>query len=60
MKDKLLLSIKETSDLFGIGQHRLRYIIREDYDCKYHLMVGRVIKIKRQSFEEFISKVEQI
>jgi hypothetical protein len=46
MKDKLLLSIKETSDLFGIGQHRLRDIIREDYDCKYHLMVGRVIKIK--------------
>ena len=60
MKDKLLLSIKETSDLFGIGQHRLRDIIREDYYCKYHLMVGRVIKIKRQSFEEFISKVEQI
>ena len=60
MKDKLLLSIKETSDLFGIGQDRLRDIIREDYDCKYHLMVGRVIKIKRQSFEEFISKVEQI
>ena len=58
MKDKLLLSIKETSDLFGIGQHRLRDIIREDYD--YNLMVGRVIKIKRQSFEEFISKVEQI
>ena len=47
MKDKLLLSIKETSDLFGIGQHRLRDIIREDYDCKYHLMVGRVIKIKQ-------------
>ena len=40
--------------------NRLRDIIREDYDCKYHLMVGRVIKIKRQSFEEFISKVEQI
>ena len=60
MKDKLLLSIKETSDLFGIGQLRLRDIIREDYDFKYHLMVGRVIKIKRQSFEEFISKVEQI
>ena len=60
MKDKLLLSIKETSDLFGIGHHRLRDINREDYDCKYHLMLGRVIKIKRQSFEEFISKVEQI
>ena len=60
MYEKLLLSVKETSDLFGIGQHRLREIIREDYECKYHLMIGRVIKIKRRSFEEFISKVEQI
>lgn len=60
MDDKFLLSVKETSDLFGIGQHRIRDMIREDYDCKYHLMIGRTIKIKRQSFEEFISKVEQI
>ena len=60
MDDKFLLSVKETSDLFGIGQHRIRDIIREDYDCKYHLMIGRTIKIKRQSFEEFISKVEQL
>ena len=57
---KYLLSIKEASDLFGIGQHRLREIIRDDYECKYHLMIGRVIRIKRESFEEFISKVEQI
>lgn len=60
MNDKLLLSVKEASVLFGIGQHRLRDIIREDYDCKYHLMIGRVIKIKRQSIEEFIGKSEQI
>lgn len=60
MNDKVLLSIKETSDLFGIGQHRLREIVREDYGCKYHLMIGRVIKIKRQAFEEYISKVEQL
>lgn len=60
MNEKLLLSVKETSDLFGIGQHRIRDIIREDYECKYHLMIGRVIKIKRQSFEAFISEVEQI
>lgn len=60
MADKILLSIKEASDLFGIGQHRLRDIIRDDYECKYHLTIGRVIKIKRNSFEDFINKVEQI
>lgn len=60
MQEKLLLSIAEASHLFGIGQHRLRDIIREDYEYKYHLTVGRVIKIKRKSFEEYINKVQQI
>ena len=60
IEDKFLLSIKEASSLFGIGQHRLREIVSEDYDCKYHLMLGRNIKIKRKSFEEFLNKVEQI
>ena len=60
MNDKFLLSIKEASELFGIGQHRLREIISEDYEYKYHLMLGRVIRIKRENFEEFLNKVEQI
>ncbi len=60
MKYKLLLSIKEASDLFGIGQHRLREIVAEDYGYKYHLMIGRVIKIKRKQFEDFINNAEQI
>ena len=60
LNDKVLLSIKEASDLFGIGQHRLREIVREDYDNKYHLMLGRSIKIKRKQFEDFINSVESI
>lgn len=60
MNEKLLLSIKEASELFGIGEHRLREIVRDDYGCRYHLMIGRVIRIKRQAFEEFINQVEQI
>ena len=58
--NKYTLSIQEASDLFGIGQHRIREIVREDYESKYHLMLGRTIKIKRKQFEEFIEKVEQI
>ena len=60
LNDKVLFSIKEASDLFGIGQHRLREIVREDYDNKYHLMLGRSIKIKRKQFEDFINSVESI
>ena len=60
LNEKLLLSIKEASELFGIGEHRLREIVRDDYECRYHLMIGRVIQIKRHAFEEFINLVEQI
>lgn len=60
MQEKLLLSIMEASQLFGIGQNRLREIVRDDYNGVYHLMVGRVIKIKRKPFEEYLNKVQQI
>jgi excisionase family DNA binding protein len=60
VESKVLLTIKEASDLFGIGQHRLREIVREDYESKYHLMLGRTIKIKRKQFEDFIGQTEQI
>lgn len=60
MNEKILLSIEEASILFGIGQHRLREIIRDDYECRYHLTIGRVLKIKRKPFEEYINNVQQI
>lgn len=60
ISDKFLLSIKEASNLFGIGQHRLREILSEDYECKYHLTIGRVIKIKKKKFEEFLNQTSQI
>ena len=60
LENKILLNIKEASDLFGIGQRRLREIVHEDFGNKYHLMLGRTIKIKRKQFEEFIDQVEQI
>ena len=60
LENKVLLNIAEAAELFGIGQHRLREIVHDDYGSKYHLMVGRTIKIKRKPFEEFIEQVEQI
>lgn len=60
LENKVLLNIKEASEVFGIGQHRLREIVSEDYGSKYHLMLGRTIKIKRKQFEEYIEQVEQL
>ena len=31
VESKILLNIKEAVDLFGIGQHRLRDIVHDDY-----------------------------
>ena len=60
IENKVLLNIKEASEVFGIGQHRLREIVSEDYGSKYHLMLGRTIKIKRKPFEEYIEQSEQL
>ena len=60
LETKPLISIKEASELYGIGQHRLRDIMRDDFECRYHLKIGRTIKIKRQLFEEFLNKSVQI
>ena len=60
LENKVLLNIKEASDFFGIGQHRLREMVHDDYENRYHLMLGRTIKIKRKQFEEYIGQVEQI
>ena len=60
MQEKCLLSITEASHMFGIGQHRLREIVSCDYEFKYHLMIGRIIKIKRKSFEEYLTTVQEI
>jgi len=35
VQEKILLSIAEASQLFGIGQHRLREIMKDDYNCIY-------------------------
>ena len=60
IKDKTILSVKEASALFGIGQHRLREILRDDDECRYHFMIGRIIRIKKAEFENFLKNVEQV
>lgn len=60
MTDKVLLSVKEASCLFGIGRNRLREIVRDDRDNVYHLTVGRTIRIKRRAFEDYLEKVGTI
>ena len=57
--DENIVLAKWKSPLNGNGIGNTE-IVQNDYECRYHLMIGRVIRIKREPFEEFISKVEQI
>lgn len=60
MDEKYLISVKEASKRYGIGEHRLRQILSEDYEYKYHLMIGRVIKIKTKQFEKYLDVVKEL
>lgn len=60
MEEKYLISVKEASKKYGIGEHRLRQILSEDYEYKYHLMIGRAIRIKTKQFEEYLDVVKEL
>lgn len=60
LQNKYLLTIKETVELFGIGEHRLRNIVRNNNELKFVLKVGVKYMIKRELFEEFIREVDEI
>ena len=51
---KYLLSIKEASEYFGIGETKLREIMALDYVADCIVNNGSRILIKRVKFEKFI------
>ena len=59
-EEKKLLSIGEANQRYGIGVNRLRAIVKDDHECRYHLMVGRVIKIKRDAFDQLVNMVQEL
>lgn len=52
---KVNLTIKEASALFGVGENRIRQIT-DDEDCPFVLWVGTKRLIKRKLFESYIEK----
>ncbi len=52
--EKYLLTIKETVALFGIGEKKLRQIVRENNQLDFVLMNGTKYMIKRELFAEFM------
>lgn len=52
--EKYVLSIKEASAYFGIGEHKLRSLIDENRQEGFILRNGRYTRIKRKAFEQYI------
>ena len=51
------LSIEEAAKYFGIGQTRLRRLIRLNPSAEYLISIGNRTRIKRIKFEQFIDTV---
>lgn len=51
---KELLTIKEAAALFGIGENKLRDIVREDQYGKLSIFIGNKRLIKRERMHDYI------
>ena len=51
------LSIEEAAEYFGIGQTRLRRLIKLNPGADYLISIGNRTRIKRVKFENFIDSV---
>ena len=54
VKDKYAMDIKEASEYFGIGERKLRQIIKENLDTGFVLQNGVKYLIKRRQFEQYL------
>ena len=59
LSDKYVLSIKEASLYFGIGENKLRRILDEHFE-ELALQNGVKLMVKRKAFEKFIDRTSSI
>ena len=57
--EKYALTIAEAARYFGIGENRIRELIKEP-GCMYVLYVGKKALIKRKEFEKELSTITYI
>ena len=64
IKDKVLLTVKEASELCEIGEKKIRwfYSLHIENSCNYDFFLthGRKVLVKKSKFVEFLEKAESI
>lgn len=58
--NKYMLTISEASEVFNIGENKLRFIIENNEGADFIMMNGNRNMIKRKLFEEYLDKTGAI
>lgn len=58
--EKYALTIYEAAEYFGIGEHRLRTLVRENRQADFVLWIGVKVEIKRKLFEKFLNEINAL
>lgn len=58
--EKYALTIYEAAEYFGIGEHRLRTLVRENRQADFVLWIGVKVEIKRELFEKFLNGINAL
>ena len=58
--EKYALTIYEAAEYFGIGEHRLRTLVRESRQADFVLWIGVKVEIKRKLFEKFLNEINAL
>lgn len=58
--EKYALTIYEAAEYLGIGEHRLRTLVRENRQADFVLWIGVKVEIKRELFEKFLNEINAL
>lgn len=58
--EKYMLTLREASEYFHIGEKKMRQIVDENMGANFLLESGNRIMIKRKLFEEFLDRASVI
>ena len=56
ISEKYMLTVREASVYFHLGEKKLRQIIEENGDADFLILNGNRVMIKRKCFERFIDE----
>lgn len=60
IKDKYMLTVKEATQYFNLGENKLRQIVEEHKGDSFIFYNGQRLLIKRKQFEKILDEIDTI